>query len=451
MPKLKSLIFLKLNFKKIKILFLLKWIFKTIEMIHMIRYTDIEVVNVVKKVIQRSQYLDRLIKWKDHEIVKVITGIRRSGKSTLLLSLYKDYLIQTGVASDQIIIVNLESIENEHLYHYKKLYDHINGLLHNDKMNYVMIDEIQNAFEFQKAVDSLFIKKNVDLYITGSNAYMLSGELATLLSGRYITLEVLPLSFKEFSEAIVSNKPTDVMYRDFVRYGGFPYVTQLLNDETLVMQYLEGIYNTILKKDIIARNRVSDVFVLEDVIRFIFDNIGNIVSAKKISDTLTSSGRKITQPTVDQYLNYLMNGYVVYKVKRFDIKGKEYLKSLEKYYLTDLGLRNYLLGFRNIDRGHVLENVVYLELRRRGFDIYIGKYDDKEIDFLVKNKDGVIYIQVAETLSSKKTLERELAPLKAIKDYHPRVIITTDYDLNESYEGIKVMNVFDWLLNKVNL
>lgn len=405
---------------------------------------------MLKNIIERKQYISQLIKWKDHQMVKVITGIRRSGKSTLLCSLYRDYLMSHGVSEDQIIMVNLESIENEHLYHYKSLYNHIVKLLTKDKMNYVIIDEIQNAFEFQRAVDSLFIKDNVDLYITGSNAYMLSGELATLLSGRYITIEVLPLSFGEFVESNNSEKTIEAMYREYLRYGGFPYITQLLNDEKQTMQYLEGIYNTILKKDVISRNKVADIFVLEDVIRFVFDNIGNIVSSKKISDTLTSNGRKISRPTVDSYLNYLINGYAVYKVNRFDIKGKEYLKSLEKYYVTDIGLRNYLLGFRNIDRGHVLENIVYLELRRRGYEIYIGKYDDKEIDFLVKDSDEVFYIQVAESLASKDTLERELLPLRAIKDFNRRAIITMDYDMNESYDGIRVINVIEWLLKKVD-
>lgn len=405
---------------------------------------------MLKNTIERKQYLNQLIKWKDHQIIKVITGIRRSGKSTLLCSLYKDYLMDNGISKDQIIIVNLESIENEHLYHYKSLYNHIVKLLQEDQMNYVIIDEVQNAFEFQKAIDSLFIIDNVDLYITGSNAYMLSGELATLLSGRYITIEVLPLSFSEYVESNNSEKTIEEKYREYLKYGGFPYITQLLNDEKQTMQYLEGIYNTILKKDIISRNKIADIFVLEDVIRFVFDNIGNIVSSKKISDTLTSNGRKVSRPTVDAYLNYLISGYAVYKVNRFDIKGKEYLKSLEKYYVTDIGLRNYLLGFRNIDRGHVLENIVYLELRRRGYEIYIGKYDDKEIDFLVKNSDEVFYIQVAESIKSKVTLERELAPLRAIKNFNSRAIITTDYDMNESYDGIKIINIIEWLLKKIN-
>lgn len=318
------------------------------------------------KTLKRKQYLDKLIEWKDKQIIKVITGMRRSGKSTLLCELYKNYLIEQGISDEQIIIVNLESIENENLYHYKPLYEHINNLLDLEKMNYVIIDEVQNAKDFQKAIDSLYIKKNVDVYITGSNAFMLSGELATLLSGRFVTIKVMPLSFKEYHDSKEKEESLEKVYRDYLRWGGLPYIINLDNNDNLIRDYLEGIYNTIFKKDIISRNKISDVFVLEDVIRFVFDNIGNITSSKKIADTLSSNGRKISRPTVDSYLNYLINSYTVDKVSRYDIKGKEYLKSLEKYCVIDMGIRNYLFGYRDIDRGNVLENVVYLELRRRG-------------------------------------------------------------------------------------
>ncbi len=402
-------------------------------------------------IITRKEYLDKLIKWKDHQVIKVITGIRRSGKSTLLREIYKNFLLDEGVIEEQIIIVNLESIDNENLYHYKALYDYINSKLMPNKRNYVIIDEVQNAVDFQKAVDSLYLKDNVDVYITGSNAYMLSGELATLLSGRYITIEILPLSFKEFINANPTKESIDKLYRDYVRWGGFPYISNLRCDDEQINEYIEGIYNTILKKDIIARNKISDIFVLEDVIKFVFNNIGNIVSSKKISDTLTSNGRKISRPTVDSYLSYLINSYAIYKVNRYDIKGKEYLKSLEKYYVTDTGLRNHLLGYRNIDRGHIFENVIYLELKRRGYDIYIGKYDDKEIDFVVRSKDEICYIQVAESIKTKETLERELEVLRTVKDFHRRVILTLDYDMNISYDGILVVNALEWLLNKIDI
>jgi len=399
------------------------------------------------KTLKRKKYLDKLIEWKDKQIIKVITGMRRSGKSTLLCELYKNYLIEQGISDKQIIIVNLESIDNENLYHYKPLYEHINNLLDLKKMNYVIIDEVQNAKDFQKAIDSLYIKKNVDVYITGSNAFMLSGELATLLSGRFVTIEVMPLSFKEYHDSKEKEESLEKVYRDYLRWGGLPYIINLENKDNLIRDYLEGIYNTIFKKDIISKNKISDVFVLEDVIRFVFDNIGNITSSKKIADTLSSNGRKISRPTVDSYLDYLINSYTVDKVSRYDIKGKEYLKSLEKYYVIDMGIRNYLLGYRNIDRGHVLENVVYLELKRRGYEIYIGKYEDKEIDFVVKNNEEVYYIQVAETIKTEEILKREIEPLRAVEDYHSRILITQDYDVNKSYDGIKVFNVFEWLLS----
>lgn len=400
--------------------------------------------------ITRTAYLNQLIQWKNHQVVKVITGIRRSGKSTLLCTLFVNHLLNQGIPKERIIVVNLESIDNELLCHYKSLYDHIVKRLDPNQMNYVIIDEVQNAFEFQKAVDSLYILNNVDLYITGSNAYMLSGELATLLSGRYVTIEILPLSFHEYLESREDKQNSDAEFRNYLRFGGFPYIIQLLNDDKQINQYLEGIYNTILKKDIIAKNKVSDIFVLEDVIRFVFDNIGKIVSSKKISDMLTSNGRKVSRPTVDTYLGYLMNGFAIYKVNRYDIKGKEYLKSLEKYYVTDLGLRNYLLGFRNMDRGHILENVIFLELIRRGFDVNIGKIDDKEIDFIARTSNDIFYIQVTESIHSPETLQRELEPLKAIKDFHRRIIISMDYDVNQSYDGILVINAIDWLTTKVN-
>jgi len=400
--------------------------------------------------IKRMSYLEQLIQWKDHKVVKVITGIRRSGKSTLLNNLFTSYLLSHGVRESQIISINLESIDNEHLYNYKSLYEHITDRLKPNEMNYVIIDEVQNATNFQKAIDSLYIKDNVDIYITGSNAFMLSGELATLLSGRYVTIEVLPLSFSEYLSSLDATYNIDVAYRDYIKWGGFPYVTQLNKNEASIRQYLEGIYNTILKKDIIIRNRVSDIFVLEDVIRYVFDNIGNILSSKKISDTLTSSGKKISRPTIDTYLGYLINGYAVYKVQRYDIKGKEYLKSLEKYYVTDIGLRHYLLGFRNINHGHLLENIVFLELKRRGFEIYIGKYDNKEIDFVAKDSKRIIYIQVVESMKSIEAMERELSPLKMIRDYNPRVVLTRDYDLNASYDGIQVLNVLEWLTKEID-
>ncbi len=403
-----------------------------------------------QNIIKRDEYLNQLIKWKDHKIIKVITGIRRCGKSTLLCSIFRNYLLEQGVTPEQIIVINLELLENEHLCDYRSLYNHVMTNVVPDKRNYVMIDEVQNANQFQKAIDSLSLFESIDLYITGSNAYLLSGELATLLSGRYVTIEMLPLSLIEFVGTRTKSTNIESLYRDYARWGGFPFVRQLNGDSELINQYLDGLYNTIIKKDIITRNKISDIFVLEDVIRFVFDNIGNILSSKKISDSLTSHGRKVSRPTIDAYLGYLINSYAINKVGRYDIKGKEHLKSLEKYYVTDLGLRNYLLGFRDIDRGYILENIIYLELKRRGFDVFIGKYEDKEIDFIANNNDGVVYIQVAETIKTKVVLERELAPLKAIKNFHRRVVITLDYEINQSFEGIRIINALEWLTRKID-
>jgi uncharacterized protein len=395
--------------------------------------------------IQRKEYINKLKAYKDKQIIKVITGIRRCGKSTLL-ELYREYLFSEGVLKEQVISINLEEIEYHGLRDYMSLYNYIKERLQKDKQTYVFIDEVQNCTEFQRAVDSLFVKKNVDVYITGSNAYMLSGELATLLSGRYIKIEMLPLSFKEYVSATDENINLERRFRDYLRFGGFPFILQFNNNEIFINEYLDGLYNTIFLKDIVARNNIKDNMILEDVLKFTFDNIGNISTSKKISDTLTSTGRKTSQPTVESYLSHLMNSYIVYKVNRYDIKGKEYLKSLAKYYIADIGLRNYLLGYKNMDTGHILENIIYLELLRRGYKVYVGKVDSNEVDFVAMNQKDTFYIQVSETIKESTTLERELAPLKAIKDYYTRMLITNDYDVNASYNGIKHINAIDFLL-----
>lgn len=345
------------------------------------------------------------------------------------------------------MIVDLESIEFEHLYHYRALYDYIISKIDLNHINYVIIDEVQNAFEFQKAVDSLYIHENIDLYLTGSNSKILSGELATLLSGRYVTIHVLPLSFKEYN-LVSEDKLVDRSFRDFMRWGGLPYVTKLLNNDELINQYLEGIYSTVFKKDILDRYQVNETSILDEVIKYIFDNIGKITSSKKISDTLTSNGRKISRPTVDNYLQYVVESYMAYKVIKYDIKGKNYLKSLEKYYVSDLGLKHHLLGYRNRDRGFMLENVVYLELIPRGFDVYIGKNGEKEIDFIAKNKDQLYYIQVCESIKNESTFEREIEALSSIQDFHPRIIIVDEYVIDKTYQGIKIINLIEWLLDQ---
>lgn len=399
--------------------------------------------------IKRKIYLEKLKSYKNMQLIKVITGIRRAGKSTLL-KLYKDDLLKDGVDENQIIFINLEEKENEKLKNVDCLYNYLKNNLIKNKMNYVFIDEIQECINFQIAINSLFLKDNIDIYITGSNAHVLSRELATLLSGRYITMEVLPLSFEEYLQG-VGNDNLEIKYRDYLKFGSFPFILQFKNNEEQIRTYLDGLYNTIFKKDIIRRYKISNEEALENVTKFIFDNIGKLTTSKKISDTLTSNNSKVSQPTVEGYLKALVNSYFIHKVSRYDIQGKQYLKSIAKYYVTDMGIRNYLLGYKNSNRGSILENVVYLELLRRGYKIFIGKVNDAEVDFVAFKGSETIYIQVSESIEEKNVFEKEIKPLKMIRDYNKRVIITTDYDINESYNGIKHINIIEFLLGKKNI
>ncbi|MDK2941255.1 MAG: uncharacterized protein PWP56_768 [Acetobacterium sp.] len=391
--------------------------------------------------VPRKQYMEKLKKMKDKNIIKMITGIRRCGKSTLLL-MFRAYLKECGIADNQIISVNFEDVANEHLLDYRRLHEYVTAQLVPGKMTYVFLDEVQNVPQFQKAVDSLFIKDDVDVYITGSNAQMLSGELATLLSGRYVEISMLPLSFAEYYE-LVGGEKRDV-WNSYFKNGGFPY-TAFIKDEDIRRDYLMGIYNTVLLKDVVARKRISDIPLLESVIRFIFDNIGNIVSSKKIADSLTSYGRKTTSVTVENYIEALTGAFVLYKANRYDVKGKQHLKSLEKYYLVDIGLRRMLLGDKNADIGHILENIVYLELLRRGYTVDIGKIDDKEIDFIATIGGDKVYFQVSATILDPATFEREIAPLKKVADHYPKFIISMD-ELPMDEDGIKQVNIIDFLL-----
>ncbi|MGV8907253.1 MAG: ATP-binding protein [Acetobacterium sp.] len=393
--------------------------------------------------VQRKQYMEKLKKMKDKKIIKVITGIRRCGKSTLLL-MFRTYLKECGIEDNQIISVNFEDLANEHLLDYRKLHEYVTKLLIPGKMTYVFLDEVQNVPQFQKAVDSLFIKNDVDVYITGSNAQMLSGELATLLSGRYIEISMLPLSFAEYYE-MVGGDQRDAWNRYF-KNGGFPY-TAAIEDEDIRRDYLMGIYNTVLLKDVVARKRISDIPLLESVIKFLFDNIGNIVSSKKIADSLTSYGRKTTSVTVENYVEALTSAFILYKVNRYDVKGKQHLKSLEKYYLVDIGLRRMLLGDKNADIGHILENIVYLELLRRGYTVDIGKVDDKEIDFIAMTGGDKVYYQVSASILDPATFEREITPLKKVADHYPKFILSMD-ELSMDNDGIKQVNIVDFLLGK---
>lgn len=395
--------------------------------------------------INRDNYLNKLIRFKDKELIKVVTGIRRCGKSTLF-DLYINYLLQNGVKEEQIIRLNLEDPVFYELDDYLKLYNYIKDKMKKDKMNYIFIDEVQNVKEFQKAVDGLYIQKNTDIYITGSNAYLLSGELATLLSGRYIEIKMLPLSFKEYRLAL-PDENIDRLYQKYISRGSFPYTLKLEDVDDIDM-YIKGIYDSIVLKDIMARKNFQDMQMLQSIINFMLDNIGNLYSTNKIADTMTSNGRKISVHTVESYLTALTESFILYKATRYDVKGKQYLKTGDKYYVADLGLRYFLLGRKEQGRGHILENVVYLELSRRGYDVYIGKVDDCEVDFVAINSKGIEYYQVSETVRDENTLSRELRPLDMIKDHYPKYLLTMDLDPETSYNGIRKINVLDWLLEK---
>ena len=397
--------------------------------------------------IERKEYLDELKKWMNKDLIKVVTGIRRCGKSTLF-ELFISYLKETGISDEQIIQINLESADYD-FKDYKELYQYIVSKLSDDKNYYVFLDEVQNVVAFQKAVDSLYIKKNVDVYITGSNAYLLSGELATLLSGRYIEIKMLPLSFREYVTAF----DEDNYYQLFLNYmknGGMPGEIDILkSNPDGVDKYLDEIFSTIVYKDIMARKNIVDKMLLESVLKFIFDSVGSSVSPKKISDTLTSKGISTSNHTVDHYINAFLESFLIYKAERFDVKGKNLLAREYKFYVVDTGLRSYLLGKKaDRDMGHILENIVYLELIRRGYKVYVGKVDDGEIDFVAQNREGLKYYQVALTVRDDLVLERELKSLQKTGDYYPKYLLTLDMDLNADYDGIKKINVVDWLLGE---
>ena len=392
--------------------------------------------------IERLEYLDDLKRWKDKDLIKVITGIRRCGKSTLF-EIFINYLKSEGINEDHIISINLES-PDYYFNSYKELYDYVKEKIVDDGKYYVFLDEVQVVDSFQKAVDGLYIKKNIDVYITGSNAYLLSGELATLLSGRYIEIKMLPLSFKEYRN-YYNVDGDEKLYLKYINNSSFPYALKL--DNTFeVDKYLDSIYNTIIVKDIAIRKKIADIGMLKSVTEFMFSSIGSSLSIKKIADTLTSNGRSISVHTVESYLDSLTESYIFSKVPRYDVKGKQYLQSGEKYYATDVTMRYAILGRKNLDVGHILENIVYLELIRRGYKVYTGKIGEKEVDFVAENKEGFTYFQVAYTTRDTETLDRELNSLKNINDHYPKFILTMDIDPEVDYDGIRKMNVLDWLL-----
>ena len=397
------------------------------------------------KRIERSVYLSKLIAFKDKEVIKVITGIRRCGKSTLM-AMYRDWLRKTGVEDSQIVYINFEDYEFFELRSAMKLYQYVKPLIQSDRMTYLFFDEIQNVQDFPDVVNSLNLSSFTDIYITGSNAYMLSAEIATMLSGRYVEIAMLPLSFREYVSGAADAGNLQQVYNDYTTRSSFPYTLDL-PDASTVTEYLNSVYDTIIVKDIVTRKKIQDVMMLESIARFAADNIGNTLSTKRISDIMTAEGRKIDTKTVERYMTALTESFFVYQAKRYDIKGRQLLKTLGKYYLVDVGLRRMLLGSRSYDAGRILENVVYLELLRRYREVYIGKVNNLEVDFVAVNSEGLAYFQVAASVREESTLQRELASLEAINDQYPKFVLTLDEDPSADYNGIKRLNAIEWLLS----
>lgn len=405
--------------------------------------------------IERKEYLDELRSWKHEQVIKVVTGIRRCGKSTLLKQ-YQKELLNNGVLPEQIISVNFEELEYEHLLDYKVLYQYIKERLCQDKMTYIFLDEIQKVESFEKVVDSLYVKENTDIYITGSNAYMLSGDLATLLTGRYVEISMLPFSFKEYMN--FSNDSKEAAFSEYIKTGGFPYISLMDRTEEKVDTYLEGIYNTVIVRDIEDRQnrketdpnkrKITDITLLKTIARFLASVIGSPVSIKSVTDYLTSSGRKVSSNTVSDYMDALSESFIFYPVERFDIVGKQLLQSNKKWYMVDLGLRNHLLPKKNYDLGFSLENVVYFELLRRGFKVNVGKNGNTEVDFVAQKQGAITYFQVTADMTAQETFNRELRPLQNIKDNYEKFVLTLDHMTVGNYDGIKVINLVDWLLEK---
>lgn len=405
--------------------------------------------------IRRTHYLEQLNQWREKEVIKVVTGIRRCGKSTLLQQFQEELLAQ-GIDAKHIIYLNLEDLQNEPLLEYHALYEHLLNRIDSDGTYYVFLDEIQMVMDFQKAIDSLSLKKNVDIYITGSNAYLLSGELATLLSGRYIEINMLPFSFREYSE--MKGAFGEDTFVDYLRWGGMPYIAMQEDPQTMADVYLEGIYNTIVVKDVELRmqrretdgnsRRISDLSLLKNVARYLADTIGNPVSVSKIAGFIASTGRKVSQTTISDYVESLVEPYIFYPVQRFDVLGKQLLKTSGKYYITDLGLRRHMVAKSNYDLGLSLENVVYFELLRRGYTVNVGKWKDLEVDFVARKGEARIYVQVTASMTDPSTFEREMRPLREIPDNYPKIVLTLDRFSDGDYEGILVRNAIDWLLEE---
>ena len=403
--------------------------------------------------IQRKEFLNELIKWKNEKVIKVITGMRRAGKSTLLMQ-YQDYLRQSGVEENRIVSINFEELEYEELCDYRKLYDYIKDRLIEGKTTYIFLDEIQKVKDFEKVIDSIYVKSGTDIYITGSNAYFLSGNLATYLTGRYVEILVLPFSFKEYKEVV--NKDNEGAFSDYMKYGGLPFLTLMEKDIDKAYTYLEGIYNTVIVKDIEDRinlqitdsdkRKIYDISLLKLIAKYLASVVGSPVSVRSITNYIVSSGRKVSQNTVSDYVEALKEAFIFYEVSRFDIVGKQILSSNKKYYIVDLGLRNYILPRKSYDLGFSVENIVYFELLRWGYNVNIGKQDKEEVDFIAVKNGIITYIQVTADMTAKETFEREIRPLNMIKDNYKKIILTLDKFTLGDYAGIQVKNLIEWLL-----
>lgn len=407
----------------------------------------------MKNLIKRPLYLNELKENKDVDLIKIITGIRRCGKSSLM-ELFHQYLLETGIDKSKIIHMNLESLKYNELSDYLSFYNYVSDKIENTGKTYLLFDELQVVSGWEKAIESFRVDYDVDIYITGSNAYLLSTELATLLSGRYVEIKMLPLSFSEFLDFYSFDDKTGLeeKFIYYLKFGGMPVLREYNFNELRINQALEGIYSTVILKDILQRHNQSDHLALNKIAHFLSSNIGSITSPNKIGNILSSEGnidkeknKNIAGKTVDKYISMLNNAFIFYRVGRYDIKGKQLLKTLDKNYIVDMGFRNMLLGYRDADRGHILENIVFLELIRRHYRVYIGKLGDTEVDFLAEKPDEKLYIQVTESLASPKTRERELRPLLSINDNYEKIILTSDRNFITSENGIKIMNVIDWL------
>ena len=403
---------------------------------------------------ERKEYLEQLKAWKDEQVIKVVTGILRCGKSTLL-SQYQQQLKTTGITDEQIVSVNFEELEYEELLDYRKLYSYLKERLCAEKTTYIFLDEIQKVPSFEKVVDSLYVKPNVDIYITGSNAYMLSGDLATLLTGRYVEIKMLPLSFREF--LCITGMDAERGLAEYLRDGGLPYIAVMDRTAGKVETYLEGIYNTVIVKDIEDRQarkesnpdkrKITDILLLKTIAKYLASVAGNPVSVRSITNYLTSNGRKISPNTVSDYVEALTESFIFYPAERFDIVGKQVLQTNRKLYIVDLGLRNHILPRRQYDLGFSLENIVYFELLRRGYRVMIGKVGSTEVDFVAEKQGVYVYFQVTADMTAQKTFERELRPLTLIRDNYEKIVLTNDRLTLGNYNGIQVKNLTDWLLH----